>query len=519
MAVECGEEGVCEAAVRDVAVISNLEISKSISDDCSARAATRHHKAMKAATAGPTFLSALFGIAIDGSPWQYMLSLRRDGYGGATKVPLGPFGGDFVFLLEPDVLKQALLEDAEEYFPRRYSVPLFPLLQLDKGIVYEQGARHKRQKRLCVPAFEQSRSMSSFLSAVQDETDVLSRGWQVRCADWRERRAGVLRLDLYREMRRLTLSVILRVTFGLGEAGREFREADALSATIAGYLEAIVATANEIPPLWSISPALSSNYRAVTEELLPRLRSLVAEVIAERRAQEGGEVGESADRADLLSVLIRDDSLNDADVSYVLFDLIIAGSDTTASTIPAALFLLHEPRHSTQLASAREEVANVDVLSLSLEEVRDKLPYCSAIAKEVLRLYPPVPFVGRTSVAPREVGGLEVPEGGTLCFSPYALGRDPSSWGNDADAFQPERWMADSATGGSPSTFCWLPFGAGPRGCLGTRLGLTEVVIGVALLLQRFEFDFDRKDDGLKYKYDLTLNLEGTTLCELRARK
>ena len=73
--------------------------------------------------------------------------------------------------------------------------------------------------------------------------------------------------------------------------------------------------------------------------------------------------------------------------------------------------------------------------------------------------------------------------------------------------------MADSATGGSPSTFCWLPFGAGPRGCLGTRLGLTEVVIGVALLLQRFDFDFDRKDDGLKYKYDLTLNLEGTTRC------
>mgnify|MGYP004277107749 CR=1 FL=1 len=58
----------------------------------------------------PTFLSALFGIGAVGSPWEYMLSLRRDGYGSATKVPLGPFGGDFVFLLEPDVLKQALLE-------------------------------------------------------------------------------------------------------------------------------------------------------------------------------------------------------------------------------------------------------------------------------------------------------------------------------------------------------------------------------------------------------------------------
>ena len=52
-----------------------------------------------------------------------MLSMRRQGYGGITKVPLGPFGGDFYFLLEPEALKQVLLEDAEEYFPRRYSVP------------------------------------------------------------------------------------------------------------------------------------------------------------------------------------------------------------------------------------------------------------------------------------------------------------------------------------------------------------------------------------------------------------
>ena len=54
---------------------------------------------------GPTFLSALFGIGLDGSPWQYMLSMRQQGYGGATKVPLGPFGGDYYFLLEPNVLK------------------------------------------------------------------------------------------------------------------------------------------------------------------------------------------------------------------------------------------------------------------------------------------------------------------------------------------------------------------------------------------------------------------------------
>ena len=70
----------------------------------------------------PTFLSALVGIALDGSPWQYMLRLRDTGYGGVTRVPLGPFGGDFYFLLEPDVLKAALLEDADGPMrPRRSS--------------------------------------------------------------------------------------------------------------------------------------------------------------------------------------------------------------------------------------------------------------------------------------------------------------------------------------------------------------------------------------------------------------
>lgn len=464
---------------------------------------------------GPSFASALLGIALEGSPWGYMLSMRREGYGGVTKVPLGPFGGDFYFLLESNALKQVLLEDAEAYFPRRYSVPLFATLELDNGIVYEQGARHRRQKRLCIPSFEQSRSMSSFLSAVQEETAVLS-------AEWRAR-GGTQRLDLYAEMRRLTLSVILRVTFGLGEAGREFREAAALSATIAAYLEAIVATANELPPLWSISPSLSPNYRRVTEELLPKLRALVGEVIAERRQRDAarGEdaLGAPSDTADLLSVLIKDGGLSDEDIQYVLFDLIIAGSDTTASTLSAALFLLSEPQHAAQRDAARAEVSRVDVASLALDQVRDSLPFATAVAREVLRLYPPVPFVGRTSVDERTVAGEFVPTGSTLCFSPYALGRDPASWGDDAHTFRPERWLADPSLGGAPSSFCWLPFGAGSRGCLGTRLGLTEVVIGVAMLLKDFDFDFDGAGQGLKYKYDLTLNLEGTTLCAAAPRE
>ncbi len=463
---------------------------------------------------GPSLLGALFGIALDGSPWQYMLTLKdRQGYDGVTRIPLP--GGDFHFLLSASSVKEVTVDSAEEFFPRRYSLPLFEALQLDKGIVYEQGARHRRQKRLCIPAFERSGSMESFLLAVQEETEALA-------ADWRRRyhADGALDLDAYREMRRLTLAVVLRVSFGLGGEARNFKESEELSETIGGYLEAIVATANEIPPLWSILPALSPNYRAVTGELLPRLRGLVGKVIRERRDKDGGSLaaGELA-ASDLLSQLVREDTLSDEDIQFILFDLVIAGSDTTASTITAALFLLHEPEHLAALEAARAEAGAVDLMALSLEEVRSKLPFATAVARETLRLYPPVPFVGRTSTAEAEVGGVSVPKGATMCWSPWFLGREEGSWGSAAARFDPERWMEDPSTGGAPSNFCWLPFGAGPRGCLGTRLGLTEVVLGVAILLKSFDLRFERVGQGLKYKYDLTLNLEGTARCTVTPRR
>ena len=180
------------------------------------------------AAAGPSFLGAVFGIGLDGSPWQYMLRLRRSGYKDVARVPLGP-AGDFYFLMSEQTVKQVCVDDAAT-FPLRFSVPLFNTLQLDKGIVYEQGARHKRQKRLCIPSFESSISMASFLEAVQEEALATSADWTARleAAGGRE-----LRVDLYREMRRTTLSVVLRVTFGLGGAAREYDKAEELSEVLA----------------------------------------------------------------------------------------------------------------------------------------------------------------------------------------------------------------------------------------------------------------------------------------------
>jgi len=479
----------------------------------------------------PSFLAAIFGIAINQSPWEYMISLRREGYDGVVPINLGPLGV-YNFLLSPESVRSATVEEAT-ILPRRFSVPLFETLELDRGIVYEQGKRHKRQKRLCIPSFEQTRSMEIFVKATRDELDALIVRFDKKAVSEQKK------IDLYAEMRRATLDIVLAVTFGLGARGaNDFDRGDELSKTIGEYLERIVALANEIPPLWQISPRLSSNYVKVTDELLPNLRELVSEVIDARRDSESKIIhnedresiatkltqsavpDRSNSRADLLSILIEAPNLTDADIRSILFDIVIAGSDTTASTATAALYVLHEPMNADWLAKTRREAIEMNAGDeIALENIRSQLPVATSVAREILRLFPPVPFVGRTATEDGSIcdESYEVKVGDTFCFSPWFLGRDPKAW-KDAERFNPQRWLDDGASGGAASTYSWLPFGAGPRGCLGTRLGLTEVTLGISRLLRDYEFEFER-DGPLPVKYDLTLNLDGVMGCKLRKIK
>merc|ERR1740139_2019764 len=152
--------------------------------------------------------------------------------------------------------------------------------------------------------------MNYFSEATATELDDLSREFVKRGE-----------IDLYAEMRRSALNVVLDVSFGLGKEGN-LERAEELSETIGEYLSRIVALANEIPPLWQISPRLSYNYVRVTDVVLPNLRALVSEVIEARRA-EGEEAQSKRNRADLLGVLV--EQLEDnADVRSILFDVVIA---------------------------------------------------------------------------------------------------------------------------------------------------------------------------------------------------
>ena len=126
-------------------------------------------------------------------------------------------------------------------------------------------------------------------------------------------------------------------------------------------------------------------------------RSLVANVITTRRKSVG--IDQRKESADLLGVLVEESRLDDNDIRSILFDVVIAGSDTTASTATASLYVLHQPQHKKWLEKARQEAIDTNAgKGIPLNELRSKMPLIVGIAREILRLYPAVPFVGRTAV-------------------------------------------------------------------------------------------------------------------------
>ena len=106
-----------------------------------------------------------------------MIRLREDGYDGVVPIKLGPLVR-YNFLLSPESVQSATVEEAS-LLPRRFSVLLFKFLELNRGIVCDQGNLHRRNKRLCIPRFEQKRSMEIFVGSTREDLDaLLDRFWR-----------------------------------------------------------------------------------------------------------------------------------------------------------------------------------------------------------------------------------------------------------------------------------------------------------------------------------------------------
>ena len=193
--------------------------------------------------------------------------------------------------------------------------------------------------------------------------------------------------------------------------------------------------------------------------------------------------------------------MNNAELRDNLLTFIVAGHETTALTLSWALYLCaFDPEVQDTL---RIEAQSVLEGRVATAEDCDALPYTEQVIKEALRLYPPAAFVSRTAQADDVLCDRDIQRKDTVMLPIYALHRHHDLWDNP-DQFDPERF----ADGHKPERYSYLPFGDGPRICIGAQFAMIEAKIILATLISRFKFDrIEGKDP--KPVMVLTLRPEG----------
>lgn len=380
-------------------------------------------------------------------------------YGDIVPLKLGPMR---VWLLShPDLVEEVLVKK-NRYFIK--DIGLRKSAFLGNGLLTSEGDFWLRQRRLAQPAFHRER-IGQYVKIMVDYAEKSMSTW----LDSDKR-------DINAEMMKLTLSIATKTLFDVDVDGTE--QGDYIGSLVNKTISHFRKQSNTgfLIPTWLPTPGnLSFNYAH------HRLDNYISSIIATHRK-------DNHDRGDLLSMLIaaQDEDGNHMTEKQLLDEvktMFLAGHETTANALSWTLWLLAQhPIITSKLVSELEEVLNgqaVTLMDLS------KLKYCEAVITESMRLMPPAWMVAREAAQACEIGGQEIKVGHTIMMSQWVIHRDARFF-NQPDQFIPERWANNFAK--ELPTYAYFPFGGGQRLCIGKQFAITEAMVILVTLLQKFSF-------------------------------
>ena len=384
----------------------------------------------------------------------------------ATTQPMvsGKTGKRWHMVMDPTAIREILLDRLDDY-PKSLVTKNLLKPAIGDSLFIAEGAHWRWQRRAAAPAF----SHRNMLNLAPIMTTAAERS----CA--RIAQAGPRAIDFLGEMVTTTFDVISDVTF----SGDDTFDRNAVHGAIDDY----IAEAGKISlfdilgfPDWVPRPGRITSGKALRE------MKQVADRAIDDRSRRG-----NTGTPDLLDLLLQGEDpktkrrMNTAELRDNLLTFIVAGHETTALTLSWSLYLMGFDQSVQE--KARAEAQSVLQGRAATGSDVENLPYIRQIIDEALRLYPPAGIISRTARKPDTLGGREIRTGDTVMIPIYALGRNKLLW-DDPDAFRPERF--DDRM--NIDRYAYLPFGDGPRICIGASFALQEAVIILATLLSRFRF-------------------------------
>jgi cytochrome P450 len=376
-----------------------------------------------------------------------MMEDMRRRYGDAFTLRIA-HEGTWVFISDPDAVRQVFTGDPRLLHAGEANIVLLPVLGKHSVLLLDEQ-QHMAQRKLMLPPFHGER-MRAYRDVMAEVTARALERWPLGEP-----------LQVRPSMQAITLEVIIRTVFGVQEADRLERMRTTLTETLD----------------WGTDPrrlaqmAILGPHRMAANERFRRAQEpadrLVYEEIARRRADPG-----LAERDDVLSMLIQarhadGRPMSDEELRDELMTLLVAGHETTASSLAWAVERL--VRHPDKLERLREEVDS------------DEDEYLEAVIKETLRLRPILSLVLRKLTEPMEIGGWNLPAGVTVAPCIYLMHRRPDVYPEPL-RFRPERFLEQPA-----GTYTWIPFGGGVRRCLGASFAQFEMKVVLSEIVSRLD--------------------------------
>ncbi len=383
-------------------------------------------------------------------------------YGDVFRVRM--LGASLLVIAHPDAIKHVLWSKRQNYVKGKAYDGVRRVL--GAGLVTLEGDAWKERRTLAQPAFHR-RSLEKLTAFMVDSGARYFNGLLTRA------RGGSIEIDAVTEMTKLTLDVVVNALFG-----QALDDAKVPYEALSHALELMSQGSNTVVlPAWVPTP-----HNLKLNRTLAELDRIVFDIINHARKAE-------RDDGSLLSMLLtaRDEQgapLDDRAIRDEVLTLFIAGHETTALTLTWMFALLDKQ----PLVLTRMQAEVRDVLGGRDPSFADipKLTYLRQVIDEVLRMRPPAAFVARNAVADDEIGGYRVYAGEVVLLFFWGTHRHAEYW-SEPERFDPERFTPEQDK--ERNSWSYLPFSAGPRSCIGNMFSLTETVLLLAQLLNRFDVE------------------------------
>jgi cytochrome P450 len=393
-----------------------------------------------------------------------VLTKYSETYGDTFRFYLGGIK-EAIVTIDPVVIQHVLKTNAENYYKSEIQVKRMGHF-LGKGLLTTEGEAWKTQRRLIQKGFS-PKQLDALSVIMQDSLADSLADFDLQI------RSGPA--DIYPQLMRITFAMVARSLFG---ARLKTEDIDLVSHTICTVQEFIVRQTLQpyLNPWFSVSGELSRH-----EEMRASADAVLMQYIKKRRNEAPGN--------DLLQTLMDaryadGEGMSDELILSESMQLLVAGHETSSNALSWMLYLLSSRPETLERVRLEINEAIGDA-PLGHADV-PKFPYTTQVIQEALRLYPPFWMVDREAVADDRVGDVFIPAGSMVIVHVYGAHHTPKHW-PDPETFDTSRFIKGTEKLRTP--FTYLPFGGGPRGCIGNHYAMLQILMILSDLLRKYDFD------------------------------